>query len=148
MWHVHPKDSDFGQNKRGPTNTASPGSYRGPFRHGCKGQCSSSLCLLCQHAPARHIISRNCKSYLNTVPSPPSMKNKIPLNPSPSSVRYDLFMLAWLAFICRIHRQRHSISQQYTSSGGLSIHQPFKPDLFLATAVLTFDPWGLLRDDD
>lgn len=142
MWHVHPKDSDFGQNRRGSTNTTPPGNYRRTFRHGCKRQCSSSLC---QHAPARHIINKNCKSYLNTVPSPPSMKNKIPLNSSPSSVCYSSFMLAWLAFISRTHRQRHSISQQHTSSGRLSIHRAFKPDLFLHTVLgnSCLDFWSL-----
>lgn len=84
-----------------------------PFQAWLQRQCRSSLYLLCQRAPAMHIIVKSCMSYLNTVPSPPNVKTKIPLNSLPPSVCSNLFMLVWLAFISRTHRQRHSISQQY-----------------------------------
>jgi len=130
-----PKDSDLGQKRREPMNTTSPGKYRGPCRHGCKRQCRSSLYLPCQYAPVLHIIDKIYTSYLNTVPSSPNIKDKIPLNSLPSSVCYDLFMLVWLAFISRTHRQRLSTLQQQTSSARLSIYQSFKPDLFLHTVL-------------
>lgn len=140
-----PKDTDLGQNRREPTNTTWPGKYRGPFGHGCKSQCRFNLYLPCQHAPTMHIIDKSCMSYLNQVPSSPNMKNKISLNSLPSSVCYNLFMLVWLAFISRTRRQRHSISQQYPSSGRLSIYRSFKPDLFLHTFLgnSCLDFWSL-----
>lgn len=98
--------------------------------------------LPCQHAPDMH---KCCMSYLNILPSPPNIKNKTPLNSLPSSACYNLLTLAWLAFISRTHMQRHSILQQYVSSGRLSIYWSFKPDLFLHTVLGSscLDFWSL-----
>lgn len=145
MWLVHPKRlwswDRTGKNQPTLLDLENTQALSGTAGKGSEDR----LYLPYQQAPAMHIIDKSCMSYLNTVLSPPNMKNKIPLNSLPSSVCYNSFMLVCLAFISGTHRQRHSISQQYTSSGRPSNYQSFKPDLFLHTDLgnSCLDFWSL-----